>query len=285
MQFSVVIPTRNRPDTLAVCLERLAPGRQTFPAAEYEVIVTDDSADQPAEPQLASRFPWVRWTRGPRSGPAANRNHGARLATAEWIAFTDDDCVPELDWLAAFAAAARAGGETASLLEGRTYVDRPRAHPLESSPVNSTGGQLWSCNFAIRRTLFAAAGGFDERFPYNAMEDVELCVRLQQRGVEPLFVVTAAVFHPWRRITNWREHAARHMASRLIMESIHPGKAFPISAWRALRVHARVILAEHLPWLLRRPGEMARVLPQLWRTMAQDIWITAQQRARRTKHS
>ena len=40
--FSVVIPTCERNDLLARCLERLAPGAQRFSADRYEVIVTDD---------------------------------------------------------------------------------------------------------------------------------------------------------------------------------------------------------------------------------------------------
>lgn len=280
MQFSVVIPTCNRPALLAVCLERLAPGAQSLAAAEYEVIVTDDGTDEPIERQLASRFPWVRWTTGPRSGPAANRNHGATLAEGEWLAFTDDDCVPDVTWLAGFAAAARARRDAVQVLEGRTYVDCPRTHPLEFSPINQSGGNLWSCNFAIRRRLFGELGGFDCRFPFNAMEDAELKVRLAQRRIEPEFVPTASVLHPWRRIDDWSRHAARHMASRLIMESIHPGAGFPVSAWRAARVHGRTVLKEHLPWLMRRPLTMIQVLPVVWRTMAEDVWITRRQRAR-----
>ncbi len=285
MLFSVVIPTRHRADTLAVCLERLAPENQRVAADDYEVIVTDDGIDVLAETELGTRFPEVRWTRGPCSGPAANRNHGANLATGEWIVFTDDDCVPDAGWLRAYAAAIAVGGSAVSVLEGRTYVDRPRDHPLDFSPVNEAGGRLWSCNFAIRRALFAELGGFDRRFPYNAMEDMELHFRLVACGIEPRFVPSAAVLHPWRRISAWREHSRRHMASRLILESIHPGQGFPVSAWRAFRVHARIVLTEHVPWLLRRPREMLRVVPSIWATMAEDVGMTLRQRARRSVRS
>ena len=49
---------------------------------------------------LAQQYPWVSWGRGPRRGPAANRNAGALRARGEWLAFTDDDCVPDPNWLA-----------------------------------------------------------------------------------------------------------------------------------------------------------------------------------------
>src|SRR5262249_13064218 len=83
----------------------------TLPADRYEVIVTDDGAPT-SEQLVAERYAWVSWGPGPRRGPAANRNAGARRSGQEWIAFTDDDCVPDPGWLAAFAAAVhhRCGG-------------------------------------------------------------------------------------------------------------------------------------------------------------------------------
>src|SRR5688500_16117871 len=98
-RISVVIPTRHRNDLLALVLDRLAPGTQTLPADQYEVIVTDDGSITTAEAMIREKFSWARWTQGPRKGPAANRNHGASLAQGEWIAFTDDDCLPSSRWL------------------------------------------------------------------------------------------------------------------------------------------------------------------------------------------
>src|ERR1700733_6028896 len=102
--ISVVIPTSHRPDLLSSCLDRLAPGVQTFPANLYEVVVSDDG-EPTIDELLAERYPWATCLKGPRKGPAANRNNGARFAHAKWIAFTDDDCVPDSGWLAAYAAA------------------------------------------------------------------------------------------------------------------------------------------------------------------------------------
>ena len=38
IRCSVIVPTCHRPHFLAVCLERLAPGRQTLAARDYEVV-------------------------------------------------------------------------------------------------------------------------------------------------------------------------------------------------------------------------------------------------------
>jgi GT2 family glycosyltransferase len=203
VRFSVIVPTCHRNDALADCLVRLAPGAQALGAEAYEVIVTDDGATSTAEQMLRERFPWARWTAGPRRGPAANRNHGARQARGEWLVFTDDDCLPAPGWLAAFARAATEH-PAARVLEGRTLASGVREAIDWEAPINLAGGNLWSCNFAIRPDLFAALDGFDTGFPGSVMEDVEFCLRLRQRGVGLTFVEQALVEHPWRRRKGFR---------------------------------------------------------------------------------
>ena len=90
--FSVVITTCNRLEMLAKCLDRLGCGMQSLAANQYEVIVTDDGSQSTAEQLMKGKYPWARWLQGPRKGPAANRNNGARYAEGEWLVFTDDDC-------------------------------------------------------------------------------------------------------------------------------------------------------------------------------------------------
>ena len=161
----------------------------------------------------------------------------------------------------------------AAALEGRTHVDQPRAHPLDFSPVNEAGGFFWACNIALRRELFGALAGFDERFPFNAMEDSDLYLRLRQQGVKNIFVPAAAVEHPWRRIHDWQRHSVRHLQSRLIYEELHPGQGL-FSVGYLLVVDAKIIMREHLPWLWRRPGVMLRLLPMLWRAMLFELYFT-----------
>lgn len=195
--ITVIVPTCERPDALADCLARLAPGRQTLAPDAYEVIVTDDSATPATQARVRDAFPWARWQAGPRRGPAANRNAGATQAAGTWLAFVDDDCLPEPGWLAAYAAAG--ADATAQVLEGRTLATGRRDALDLEAPENPAGGFLWSCNFAIRRELFAAVGGFDEGFPGPVMEDVDLRLRLEKRGVTAVFVREALVLHPWRQ--------------------------------------------------------------------------------------
>ena len=206
-RFSVVIPTCRRNDSLARCLDKLAAGAQTFLPGEYEVIVSDDGpANSNARTLVESRYPNVRWVQGPRRGPAANRNFGASHARAGWLVFTDDDCLPQPGWLAAFATRLDAGVPGCRVLEGRTDSGVAVIGPFEQAPVNMDGGLLWSCNFAIERTLFEAMGGFDAGFPYPHLEDVDLRLRLDDAGERYSFVPEAGVVHPPRPVggaLNW----------------------------------------------------------------------------------
>jgi GT2 family glycosyltransferase len=257
--FSVIVPACARPAALAECLARLAPGAQTLPAAQYEVIVTDDSPDASVRDLVASRFPWVQWTPGPRRGPAANRNHGATQARADWLAFTDDDCLPDPGWLAAYAAA-RQAYPAARVLEGRTYADRPRHSQLETAPINENGGYLWSCNFAIEAHLFHSLGGFAENFPYATMEDSDLAERLREQSINFPFVPAAAVCHPWR-LSDARLRCARHIPSLLLFLERHPQCLAQHRPKVYLRMLARSFIRDFLPSLA---AGRWRELPALW---------------------
>ena len=198
-RFTVVIPTCRRNDLLARCLDRLVPGAQTFPAAGYEVIVSDDGPPHNnARSLVQERYPAARWVQGPRQGPAANRNFGASHARAAWLAFTDDDCLPQPGWLAAFADRLDAGTEGCRVLEGHTASGVAKMGLFEQAPSNTEGGLLWSCNFAIERTLFVRMGGFDAGFPYPHLEDVDFRLRLDDARERYLFVRDACVIHPPR---------------------------------------------------------------------------------------
>ena len=191
MTFTVVIPTCRRPEMLARCLRAL-PG-------DAHIVVSDDSADDTTRLLVEREFPCVHWVRGPRRGPAANRNHGARAASGEWIAFIDDDCEPQPGWLAAMARATA----NADVVEGRTLAPGATDSPFEEHVENLHGGTLWSCNLAVRREAFERLGGFDEEFLEAGGEDMEFAWRVAHRGLRVSFASDALAHHPPRRI-GWR---------------------------------------------------------------------------------
>ncbi len=219
--LSIIIPTCHRANTLASCLQCLAPGAQTAPADQYETIVTDDSSNLTSREMMEHRFPWTRWVQGPCRGPAANRNHGARQAVFEWIAFCDDDCLPEPGWVEALMKALRLGD--VDVVEGRTTCKAGLPGPEWHAPINLSGGFLWSCNFAVRRELFNKMGGFDERFPFAHMEDCDLHERLRSADATIRFCPEAVVDHPPRRLPGPLRLARMH-ESEVLFNRIHSGR-------------------------------------------------------------
>ena len=203
--LSVVIPTYERSADLKVCLESLSYLNQVD-APSYEIIVTDDSKSDKSRRMVVKEFPDVSWGKGKQNGPAGNRNAGVDRAKGEWIVFLDDDCIAQEGYLKAYAKAIRANPDVL-VFEGRIFADRPRRTWAEGCPENSSGGMLWTSNLCIKKSLFYEIGKFDERFKV-AYEDVEFAYRLKQRKIKTIFVINAAVCHPWRSLRsggkNWK---------------------------------------------------------------------------------
>ena len=193
--FSVIIPTRHRNDQLCACLERLKPGQQSLPFESYEVIVSDDGEDSSAAQAVQMNYPWALWVPGPRRGPAANRNNGARFAGGQWLVFTDDDCLPDSFWLSSFQAAMQATAVEA--MEGAIYPIGDPDRDLAHCPSNLQGGYFWSANIAVARGLFQKLGGFDERYRFADHEDEDLRMRASVH-TDIVFVPEARVGHPVR---------------------------------------------------------------------------------------
>jgi GT2 family glycosyltransferase len=247
VRFSIVIPTCQRNHLLALCLHRLAPGAQTIGEA-YEVIVTDDGAANEAKPLIEASYPWARWVEGPKRGPAANRNCGARQARGQWLVFLDDDCLPDAQLLDKYLGASIDSPQI-EVFEGRISADRPRQRMDEEAPINESGGQLWSCNFMIRQVFFHKLGGFNEAFHYAAMEDVDLRKRVQAVG-KIVFMASAFVVHPWRRCGNAAKKWNRVLQAHKVYLSLNPhDRAFRPVAFS--RLIAAAVLKGTLPDLWR----------------------------------
>jgi hypothetical protein len=152
---TVVIPVRNRGDLLARTLDAL--DRQS--CTDFEVIVVDDgSSDDSAA--VARRYVAGRPVRVMAStgrGAVAARQTAIEASTSPVLAFTDSDCRPDVDWMAAGLAAIDSG---ADMVHGRTVPER-WVGPLERSVGQEDDGLFATCNAFYRREAFEAAGGFD----------------------------------------------------------------------------------------------------------------------------
>lgn len=223
--ISIVIPTCNRPDMLINCIDGLSYSSQELSANEYEIIITDDSSDLKTKELIENKYPDVSYFAGPRKGPAANRNSGASHARGEFIMFIDDDCLPDSNIVREYLKAI-ATNKDVEVFEGCIKADRPKQHFLEESPINLTGGYMWSCNIMLKKTFFNELKGFDEDFPFAAMEDVDLHTRVKKAGKKIYFVAKAFVIHPWRLQEKILDITAKRAKSEDYYYTKHPDLFF-----------------------------------------------------------
>jgi len=164
----------------------------------------------------------VNVIQGPQHGPSANRNCGAAHSKGELIVFIDDDCIPDTNLIAAYQDASQRNLDV-GVFEGRISAHGELSSFADIAPVNETGGNLWSCNFAIRRNLFLKIDGFDERYPFAAMEDIDLHRRVKKYS-QVLFVPEARVWHSFEQRIGWTV-VKHHALSLLLYLHIHGLKA------------------------------------------------------------
>ena len=201
----------------------------------------------------------LRWNEGPRRGPAANRNFGARVADGDWLIFLDDDCNPRQGFLAAYLKQMQLlGSEARVALEGATFRTVPNPSLLWEAPDNRNGGALISCNFAMPRRLFLECGAFDERYPVANFEDTEFAVRVQIKGVKLVFVREAAVDHPMRPLPKAAK-LARRWESRVV-STYEFGASTAQVIWHLPRHVALVILSRFRGRKLDRDNRRAALV-------------------------
>jgi len=196
----VVVATRDRPHLLAGCLDALA----ATLGPDDELLVVDSAGRTGATGRLCAER-GVRVLRASEPGTSRARNAGWRATSAELVAFTDDDCLPAPDW----AQVLRTALDTADLVTGRVLPDRAVAAPVSvlddlrgrDLTVADLPGHGACC--AVRRSLLARVGGFDERLgpgtPLRAAEDGDLFGRVLAAGGRGRYAPEAVVVHrQWR---------------------------------------------------------------------------------------
>src|SRR3954462_8012656 len=210
---TVVVPTIGRP-SLDVLLDALATAAGPRPA---ELVLVDYRPTRvPLEPARARPpgvplepdrpgLPPVRVVRTGGGGPAAARNLGWRTAHTGWIAFLDDDVVPDPDWYEKLADDLAALPADVAGTQGRVRVPLPE-HRRPTDWERGTAGLATSswitADLAYRRAALAAVGGFDERFPRAFREDSDLALRVMDTGSR-LSRGERRITHPVRRTDRW----------------------------------------------------------------------------------
>ena len=203
--FSIIVPTYNRPEKLAQCLQSFV--ELEYPRDQFQVIVVNDSTEISVETTISPFQSQLNITLliQPNSGPATARNTGAFAAEGKFVVFTDDDCTVAADWLQNLEK--RFGETPDCLIGGRTVNALPdNIYSTASQQLidylysyyNAIGDRaqfFTSNNFALPAEAFEKIGGFDTSFSLAAGEDREFCFRWLNLGGRAVYAPEVTVYH------------------------------------------------------------------------------------------
>ncbi|EON34711.1 Glycosyltransferases involved in cell wall biogenesis [Gordonia terrae C-6] len=207
--ISVVVCTHERPGMLADALSSLQ--RLDYP--DYEVVVVDNAPRTDGTRRVVDALddPRFRLVTEPVAGLSNARNAGLLAAAHDLVAYTDDDVVADAGWLLGLAQGFGRSPEIACVCgmvpsgELRTrsqiYFDwrvswadsmRARVFSLADPPSDlplfpfQIGVYGTGANFAIRRDVALALGGFDEALGAGTRtrggEDIDMFFRILTAG-------------------------------------------------------------------------------------------------------
>jgi len=260
LRVSVVVPTFHQPLSLRRCLEALL--QQRFDPLAYEIIVVDDGHDDDVRTAVLAmarvvQAPTIRYLRPAHGrGPAVARNVGWESARAPLVAFTDDDTIPDLDWIAEGTDAMTRHPGCAAMagqVEVPLEAERPpRDHELMTQDLAQA--EFITANAFVRRDALRRLGGFDERFERAWREDSNLQFRLLEEVGPVGRCNKALVVHPVRN-EPWGVclRQQRNTYFDALLHKTHPQlyrqRIRPVPPWDYYLVVVLTLLAPSL-WLL-----------------------------------
>jgi GT2 family glycosyltransferase len=212
---SVIVLNYNGRRWLGDCLEALV---TQLNAPKFEILFVDNGSTDGSAAFVAGHFRNVGVVQNGRNiGFAAGNNAGARKARGSWLAFLNNDTVAGREWLAKLWQAAMdpAHDDQVALVTSRIEsLARPgvidsagdgylraggafkRGHGAPASEFPQSEEVFGACGaaFMIRRDVFDALHGFDERF-FMVYEDVDLSYRARLAGYTCWYEADAVVRH------------------------------------------------------------------------------------------
>jgi glycosyltransferase involved in cell wall biosynthesis len=200
---SVIIPTYNDWDRLAFCLDALSV--QSYPAASFEIIVVNNmpASTVPENFKVPGNCLIIDEH---KPGSYASRNTGINISKGEILAFTDADCIPDVNWLKngvsymqAHPEVGRIAGKIELFYRSAKLVDvelYEKVYAFNQELYVKNDATAVTANIFTYRSSFTLAGMFDEQLMSGG--DYEWSVRAQKQGITIHYLDTAVVKHPAR---------------------------------------------------------------------------------------
>ncbi len=218
MDASIIVCTYNRAESLRDTLRALR-AQKTAASRHWEVIIVDNNSRDNTRnvvEEAQCEWPSLRYEFEPAQGLSHARNHGIAVAHGDVLLFTDDDVLPEPDWLDATLRglekyrADACGGFVAPIWETsppawlteRFYGFLAiRTDRSDDYPITQTGPPPpFGANMAMKRTVFDRVGLFDTNRGRKGNvlasgEDGELFERILAAGLTTVFLGRSRVHH------------------------------------------------------------------------------------------
>src|SRR6266487_1430225 len=225
---SVIVPTRDRPERIQLCLQALL----ALHYPQYEIIVVDNAPSTSATADFIQQSyrnePQVRYVCENRPGGSWARNRGIMEARGEILAFTDDDIVVDANWLVelvrAFSLADNVACVTGLLLPleletpaqfwleeyggfsmgfNRRVFDMMKNHPQTPMHPYTTGQFGSGASMAFTSAFLRRVGGFDPALgpgsPARGGEELALFFQTVTQGYKLVYEPASVAYHPHHR--------------------------------------------------------------------------------------
>jgi glucosyl-dolichyl phosphate glucuronosyltransferase len=260
--ISVVVCTLRRPAYLRKALAGLA--EQTIGTERYEVLVIDNGPDAETA-QVVSEFAGApmppRYLAEPNRGLSHARNRGWREARGMFVAYLDDDAVPDRAWLAQACAVLDEGDARLGMLGGQVVPIWEAARPawlpegllgyltmVDLGPgrmlVDSLSG-IVGANMIVPRRLLEQLGGFSPRLGRKGRsllsnEELLLKQQLSEAGHHAIYSAAVRVGHHVPRERLSRRWFMRRLywqgRSDALVQQIERPRSLPVRAVAAGRM-------------------------------------------------
>jgi mycofactocin system glycosyltransferase len=230
-RISIIVAARGRHHATRACVESLL--ALDYPGEPPEIIIVDDASDPPLASALTG-LP-IRLLRLEQNvGQSAARNLAAAEAAGDVLAFTDNDCIADRDWLRTLVP--YFGDPATAIVGGRVLAPPPTGpvasfeavrSPLDMGPMAGRVGPdaavayLPTCNFLVRRDVLLAQGGFAAEMRVG--EDVDFCWRVLRAGRRAFYAPVGRVIHDHRvRLAELLRRRADYGSSEADLQWRHP---------------------------------------------------------------
>ncbi|PIR76109.1 MAG: hypothetical protein COU32_03795, partial [Candidatus Magasanikbacteria bacterium CG10_big_fil_rev_8_21_14_0_10_42_10] len=191
--FSIVVCTYNRLEYLKKCIAAL----RDIQFSTFEIIIVNDGSVDGTK-QFLDTLEDEKITvihHQSNQGLSASRNTGIAHTTFDFIAFTDDDCEVDKQWLTELSKGF--SHSNIGFVIGQTFYISIHYKGYFPERLVSNPNAKWpmGCNIAYQKKVFETCGGFDTFFFRYNNEDSEMAIRVVSHGFLYTRASDAIVYH------------------------------------------------------------------------------------------